>query len=370
MKDISTDAIEFLKELIAIPSFSSEENTAANHFQAYVESKGHVCHRKENNLWMISPFYDESKPTLMLNSHIDTVKPSRAWTMDPFTPTLKDGKLYGLGSNDAGASLVSMLHAFFVLSQKPQQYNLIMAVSAEEETTGSNGMELLMKELPKIDVAIVGEPTKMQMAVAEKGLMVLDCTAHGKAGHAARKEGVNALYKAMKDIEWFRNYRFLKISNYLGEVKMTVTQINAGAQHNVVPDKCSFTVDVRCNEHYTNQDLLRIIRQHVSCEIQPRSFLLKSSFIDLRHPLVKRGKAMKLSLFGSPTTSDQSFVSCPSIKMGPGDSARSHTADEYIHLHEIKNGIQTYLELLDGIDITTRQRSQAFKRIKEYIIRR
>ncbi len=370
MKEINFSAINLLKELIAIPSYSTEESAASDFLQKYIESKGHTCHRLKNNLWIISPFHDESKPTLMLNSHIDTVQASRAWTKDPFTPLIKEGKLYGLGSNDAGASLVSMLHAFFELAKKPQTYNLIMAISAEEEITGSDGMELLMNELPIIDVAIVGEPTKMQIAVAEKGLMVLDCTAHGKAGHAARKEGDNALYKALKDIEWFRNHRFLKISNYLGEVKMTVTIINAGSQHNVVPDKCTFTVDVRSNEHYTNEDLLHTIKQQVSCEVTPRPFLLKSSFIDVRHPLVKRGKAMKLNLFGSPTTSDQSFVSCPSIKMGPGDSARSHTADEFVYLYEIENGIQTYLELLDGIDITTRTRAKRFQRFREYIYRR
>jgi len=366
MTELAQNAIELLTRLIAIPSFSCEEKTAADVFQSYVESQGYTCHRRGNNLWMTSPFYDESKPTLMLNSHIDTVKPVRAWTRDPFAPTVNDGKLYGLGSNDAGASLVSLLHVFFELAAKPQPYNLILAVSAEEEITGSNGMELLMNELPKIDVAVVGEPTRMQMAVAEKGLMVLDCKAIGKAGHAAREEGDNAIYKALQDIDWFRNYRFPRVSDFLGEVKMTVTVIKAGSQHNVVPDRCSFVVDVRSNELYSNSEILEIIKQHVACTIKPRAFLLKSSFIDMRHPLVKRGNAMGMELFGSPTTSDQSFVSCPSIKMGPGDSARSHTADEFVYLHEIENGIRTYLELLDGLTIPTHQDRMRHQRRKEY----
>jgi acetylornithine deacetylase len=368
MTETAQNAIELLTQLIAIPSFSSEEKTAADVFQSYVESRGYVCHRKGNNLWLTSAHNVEGKPVMMLNSHIDTVKPVKAWTHNPFAPEVIDGKLYGLGSNDAGASLVSLLHVFFELAKKPQSYNLILAVSAEEETTGSNGMELLMNELPKIDVAVVGEPTRMQMAVAEKGLMVLDCKTLGKAGHAARNEGENALYKALQDIEWFRNHRFERVSDFLGEVKMTVTVIKAGSQHNVVPDRCKFVVDVRSNELYSNTELLEEIKRHVSCVVKPRPFLLKSSFIDLRHPLVHRGKAMGMQMFGSPTTSDQSFVSCPSIKLGPGDSARSHTADEFVYLHEIENGIRTYLELLDGLIIPKHEDNRMrHQRRKEYI---
>jgi len=344
-------AIDLLKELIAIPSYSREEKKAADALHQYIESLGYLVHRKDNNSWLMSPGFDTNKPTILLNSHIDTVKAVNAWTIDPFSPIEKDGKLYGLGSNDARASLVSLLHVFFILTEKAQSYNLIFAASAEEEVSGTNGMESLLKELPKIDVAIVGEPTSMQMAVAEKGLMVLDCTTYGKAGHAARDEGENAIYKALQEIEWFKKYRFSKVSETLGEVKMNVTMINAGTQHNVVPDTCTFVVDVRSNECYTNEELLKEIKAKVQCEVEARSTRLNSSSIDDKHPLVLRGKELGLTTFGSPTLSDQALMPFPSLKIGPGESARSHTADEFIYLNEIEEAMKIYIELLDGLHL-------------------
>lgn len=345
------ETLTILKQLISIPSFSKEEKAVADALQQSMELMGHAVYRKDNNLWLLSAGFDLEKPTILLNSHIDTVKPVSGWTIDPFTPIEKDGKLYGLGSNDAGASVVSLLETFCRLTEKGQPYNLIFAASAEEEISGANGIDNLLKELPKINVAIVGEPTGMQMAVAEKGLMVLDCIAHGKAGHAARNEGENALYKAMQDMDWFKNYQFPKVSDELGEVKMSVTMINAGTQHNVVPDSCSFVVDIRSNECYNNNELLEIIKAHVQCEVKARSMRLNSSSIDNNHPLVMRGKELGLSTFGSPTLSDQALMPFPSLKIGPGDSARSHTADEFIFLHEIEEAVKVYVELLDGLEI-------------------
>ena len=349
----TNDAVALLQQLIAIPSFSTEEKAAADFLERYIEIKGYVVTRKDNNLWISSPDFDPSRPTILLNSHIDTVKPVSGWVSDPFIPRIEGDKLTGLGSNDAGASVVSLLQAFFLLTQKKQAYNLIFAASAEEEISGKNGMESLLKELPKIDFALVGEPTNMQLGVAEKGLMVLDCTVTGVAGHAARNEGDNAIYKALPDIEWFKNYTFLKQTHLLGPVKMTVTQINAGTQHNVVPDKCTFVVDVRSNEMYTNEEILAEIRQQVSCEVKTRSTRLSSTATPLEHPIVKRGEELNLNTFGSPTLSDQALMSFPSLKIGPGNSARSHSADEYILISEIEEGIKTYVELLDGLELET-----------------
>ena len=349
MNELTQQAIGLLKELIAIPSFSRDETLAADALQRYIESQGYTVNRKGNNIWLMSTGFDTNKPTVLLNSHIDTVKPVNGWTIDPFTPIEKEGKLYGLGSNDAGASLVSLLHAFFALTEKNQAYNLIFAASAEEEVSGANGMESLLTDLPNIDVAIVGEPTGMQAAIAEKGLMVLDCTAYGKAGHAARDEGDNAIYKALPDVEWFKNHRFEKESDLLGEVKMSVTMINAGTQHNVIPDYCSFVVDVRSNECYTNEELLAEIVSNVSCTVKARSTRLNSSGIDENHPIVKRAAELDLSTYGSPTLSDQALMTFPSVKMGPGDSARSHSADEYIFCNEIETAITIYIQLLDGL---------------------
>ncbi len=288
----------------------------------------------------------------MLNSHIDTVKPSDKWTCDPFTPILKGDKLTGLGSNDAGAPLVSLIATFLILSQKEQPYNLLFAASAEEEISGKNGISSVLEEFGEIDLGIIGEPTQMQMAIAEKGLMVLDCFVHGKQGHAAREEGVNAIYKALPDIEWFRTYRFPKESEFLGPVKMTVTGIKAGSQHNVVPDMCEFMVDVRINEHYLNKELFELIQKSVNCEVKARSFRLNSSGIPVDHPVVKRGNDLGLSYYGSPTTSDQAVINFTTLKIGPGDSARSHTADEYVYLHEIEEGIDIYVKLLDGLNLS------------------
>jgi len=347
----TNDAVALLQQLIAIPSFSTEEKAAADFLERYIEIKGYVVTRKDNNLLILSPDFDPSRPTILLNSHIDTVKPVSGWVSDPFIPRIDGDKLTGLGSNDAGASVVSLLQAFFLLTQKKQTYNLIFAASAEEEISGKNGMESLLKELPKIDFALVGEPTNMQLGVAEKGLMVLDCTVTGVAGHAARNEGDNAIYKALPDMEWFKNYTFLKQTHLLGPVKMTVTQINAGTQHNVVPDKCTFVVDVRSNEMYTNEEILAEIHQQVSCEVRARSTRLSSTATPLEHPIVKRGVELNLNTFGSPTLSDQALMPFPSLKIGPGNSARSHSADEYILISEIEEGIKTYVELLDGLNI-------------------
>ena len=347
----TNDAIALLQQLIAIQSYSKEESTAADFLERYIEIKGYVVSRKENNVWMLSPGFEPKRPTILLNSHIDTVKPVAGWTRDPFSPVIEDGKLFGLGSNDAGASVVSLLHAFFYLTQKQQHYNLIFAASGEEEISGENGIESLLQELPKIDFAIVGEPTGMNLAVAEKGLMVLDCIVIGLAGHAARNEGDNAIYKALPAIEWFKNYEFEKKSELLGAVKMTVTQINAGTQHNVVPDTCSFVVDVRSNEMYSNQEILDEIRKFIDCDVQLRTTRLSSTATPINHPIVNRGIELNRSVFGSPTLSDQALMTFPSLKMGPGESFRSHTADEYILLDEIGVAIEIYIQLLDGLEI-------------------
>ena len=347
----SNDAITLLQQLIAIPSFSTEEKKVADFLERFIEIKGYVTSREQNNVWITSPGFDPSRPTILLNSHLDTVKPVAGWTRKPFSPDIEGGKLVGLGSNDAGASLVSLLYAFFYLTEHKQSYNLIFAATSEEEITGKNGIESLLKELPTIDFAIVGEPTGMHLAVAEKGLMVLDCVITGKAGHAARNEGDNAIYKALSTIEWFKNHKFDKESDLLGPVKTTVTQIQAGTQHNVIPDKCTFVVDVRSNEMYSNVEILEEIRRFMFCDIVPRSTRLTSTATPLNHPIVNRGRDLNRTLYGSPTLSDQTLMPFPSMKMGPGDSARSHTADEFILLKEIKEAIKIYIQLLDGLEL-------------------
>ena len=349
-KELS-EATELLKKLIRIPSISREEGLCADLIENYIAENGYTVSRLKNNVWTIASGFDGNRPTLLLNSHIDTVKPVDGWSFDPFIPTEKDGKIYGLGSNDAGASVVALLHTFFLLSQENQPYNLIFSATAEEELSGKDGIELLLKELPKIDFAIVGEPTNMQLAVAEKGLMVLDCTAHGKAGHAARNEGENAIYKALADIEWFRNYRFPNVSEFLGEVKMSVTQINAGTQHNVVPDRCTFVVDIRSNELYSNEEILEEIKKHISCDAVPRSTRLSSSATPLNHPIIVKAKETGREIYGSPTLSDQALMPFPSVKIGPGKSSRSHTADEFVEIKEIEQGISVYYELLSGLNL-------------------
>jgi acetylornithine deacetylase len=342
------EATELLSKLIAIPSISREEELAANQVQQYLEEQGMDTGRKGNNVWCLSPDFSLKKPTLLLNSHIDTVKPVSGWTRDPFLPTLENGKLYGLGSNDAGASVVSLMQVFMQLCRTTQTYNLIFLASCEEEVSGKEGIESVLPLLPPINFAIVGEPTEMQPAIAEKGLMVLDVTAHGKSGHAARNEGINAIYLAMKDIAWFQEYQFEKVSPLLGPVKMSVTMVNAGTQHNVIPDKCSFVVDIRSNECYSNQELYDIICQHITSEVKARSFRLSSSHVEITHPLVQRIVALGRQPFGSPTLSDQALMPFPSLKMGPGKSSRSHTADEFICLSEIEEAIALYLKILDG----------------------
>ena len=348
---LASEAVGLLKSMIAIPSVSREEAEVADFLQNYIEACGMDTGRKGNNIWCLSPMFDLKKPTVLLNSHIDTVKPVNGWRKDPFFPQEESGKLYGLGSNDAGASVVSLLQTFLQLCRTTQAYNLIYLASCEEEVSGKDGIESVLSELPPIQFAIVGEPTEMQPAVAEKGLMVLDVTATGRAGHAAREEGDNAIYKVLDDIAWFRDYRFAKISPLLGPVKMTVTQINAGTQHNVVPDRCTFVVDIRSNECYTNQELFEEIRKHLSCEAKARSFRLSSSHVVETNPVVRKAVAMGRVPFGSPTLSDQSLMPFPSLKMGPGKSSRSHTADEFIFYREIEEAIGIYLELLDGTSL-------------------
>lgn len=345
-------AVELLKLLINTPSISRDESEAMDKVQTFIERSAPVqfeMHRHINNLWCIAPGFNATRPTLLLDAHIDTVKPVPGWSKHPFTPIVEGDIIYGLGSNDDGASLVSLLQVFYAICQKPQQYNTIFLISAEEEVSGKNGIEAVIPMLPPISCAIMGEPTGMQPAVAEKGLMVLDCVAHGVSGHAAREEGVNAIYKAMEDIEWFKSHKGTKKSELLGDVKMTVTQIEAGQQHNVIPEKCSFVVDVRSNECYSNKELLELIKSNTKCDVEARSTRLNSSSIPLDHPLVKRAVELGLKPYGSPTLSNQALLSIPTLKMGPGDSARSHTANEHIRISEIREGIKLYAQMLDGL---------------------
>jgi acetylornithine deacetylase len=345
--------VDFLKSLIETPSLSREEENTRLLFEKLFLENGIPFETVKNNIWCQNKHFDKDKPTILLNSHHDTVKPNVSYTKDPYKADVSDGKLYGLGSNDAGGPLVALLAAFLHFYAKEDlPYNLLFAASAEEEISGKNGIELLLNHLPKIDLAIVGEPTLMDMAVAEKGLMVLDCTAHGVAGHAAREEGENAIYKAIKDIEWFRTFEFPKVSETLGKVKMSVTVINAGTQHNVVPDTCTFVVDVRATDAYSLCETLEIIQQHVKSDVEPRSVRLNPSGIPANHPVVKRGLELGMKPYGSPTLSDQAVIPYTSIKIGPGDSARSHTADEFIYVNEIEEGIQKYIALLDGLILT------------------
>ena len=343
-------AVELLKQLIVIPSFSREENLTADLIEKFLNDRGVTTQRKINNIWAQNKYYDAAKPTILLNSHHDTVKPNSGYTRDPFAATVEDGKLYGLGSNDAGGCLVSLILTFlYFYEQTDLKYNLVLATTAEEEISGVNGLELIIPELGKLDFGIVGEPTLTQLAIAEKGLMVLDCIAHGKSGHAAREEGVNAIYEAINDINWFRSFRFPEESEVFGPVKMSVTIINAGSQHNVVPATCTYTVDVRVTDAYRNEEVLEIIRSHVKSEVTPRSIRLKPSKIDKDHPIVQAGLALGRTTYGSPTTSDQSLLDIPSLKVGPGDSGRSHTADEFIYLDEIREGIALYIGMLKSI---------------------
>ena len=354
---LAGEALQLLKQLIATPSFSKEEDKTASLISLFFAKKGMPCFYIGNNIYASNQYFSESKPTILLNSHHDTVKPNKAYTLNPFSPDEKDGKLYGLGSNDAGGALVSLLAAFlFFYDRRDMRYNLVYAASAEEEISGKNGIELLLGH-PSFSppqrqwaFALVGEPTQMQMAVAEKGLLVLDCTANGVAGHAAREEGENAIYKAINDINWFRSFRFPRVSDFLGPVKMSVTVIETeNKAHNVVPPQCSFVTDIRVNELYGFEEILDIIRNNVSCTVQQRSLRLRSSAIALDHPIVKAGLDIGRTCYGSPTTSDKALIPFPALKIGPGDSARSHMADEYIYTDEIREGIELYVKMLEKV---------------------
>lgn len=347
---LQTGAINLLKELIATPSFSKEEDLTAGILCRFIGEKSIVHTRVGNNVFALNKYFDDKKPTILLNSHHDTVKPNSQYTKNPFSPIVEDGKMYGLGSNDAGGCLVSLLATFLHFYEKESACNVIFAATAEEEISGTGGIEYTLPYLPKIDFAIVGEPTLMQMAVAERGLMVLDCTSIGRAGHAAREEGENAIYKALKDIEWFRTFKLPKNSELLGPSKMSVTVIETeNKAHNMVPSQCKFVVDTRINELYRFEEVLNIIKSNVHCEVRPRSTRLRSTSIPLEHPLVKAGIALGRTYYGSPTTSDKALMPFPALKMGPGDSARSHTADEYIHIYEINEGIELYIHLLNQL---------------------
>ena len=341
------EAVRLLSHLIATPSVSRDERRAADIMQEALTRYGFTPQHEANNVWAIAHHYNEARPTLLLNAHLDTVKPVSTYTRNPYEPSLEEGILYGLGSNDCGGGLVSLLQVFRILDSSDScPYNLVYLASAEEEVSGKDGISRALPLLPHIDVAIVGEPTGMQPAVAEKGLMVIDITAHGKSGHAARGEGVNALYAALDDLCWIRSYQFDRVSTFLGATKMQATVIQAGTQHNVVPDTCNIVVDVRTNELYTNEEVFNIIQQHCQSECRARSFRLHSSRIDLQHPLVQRCIALGMTPFGSPTLSDQALMPFPSFKLGPGQSARSHSANEYILVSEIEDAINTYLQLL------------------------
>ncbi len=343
-------SLDLLQKLIALPSFSREESRTARLIEDFLNARGVPHFRKGNNVWAFNAYFSPEKPTILLNSHHDTVKPNPGYTRDPFAADISDGKLYGLGSNDAGGSLVALLAAF--LHFYPMQglaYNLCFAASAEEEISGANGIESILNDLGPLAFAIVGEPTQMQMAVSERGLLVLDCTIYGKAGHAARNEGENAIYKALTAIEWFRTYKFPRVSFLLGDISMNVTMINAGSQHNVVPAACSFVVDIRVTDAYTHEEVLKIVRENVDGDVNPRSMRLRPSHIALDHPLVQAGIRLGKSTYGSPTLSDQALLNIPSLKMGPGDSARSHSADEFIFVHEIEEAISDYTTVLAEI---------------------
>lgn len=351
--NLTTAVIGLLQRLIATPSFSREEGHTADLIEQFLQEYGVATHRNKYNIWAKNRYFDPAKPVILLNSHHDTVLPNQGYTRDPFSPDIVDGKLYGLGSNDAGGALTCLLGTFLYFFDQPDlPFSLVYAATAEEEISGSDGVERVLPDLGKIDFAIVGEPTKMHMAIAEKGLMVLDGTTHGRSGHAAREEGDSALYKALDDIAWIRGFEFSRKSELMGPVKMSVTIIQSGSQHNVVPDLCTFTVDVRVNELYTLEEVLETMQQHVQSELKPRSLRMRSSMIPLEHPLVRAGLALGREYYGSPTTSDKAMMPFPALKMGPGDSARSHTADEFIYVSELETGLQLYIQLLEKLHET------------------
>lgn len=348
-QQLTLDAITLLKRLIATPSVSRDEEKAADIMMEEIENYGFSPIRDGNNIWITDPEMRDDRPTLLLNAHIDTVKPVASWTRDPLSPDIEGDTLYGLGSNDCGGGLVSLLQAFRFLVTKPRLYNLVYLASCEEEVSGINGIRRVIDKLPHIDVAIVGEPTGMEPAVAEKGLMVIDMTAHGKSGHAARGEGINAIYEALDDMMWVRDYKFDRVSDFLGPTVMNLTVVNSGTQHNVIPDECRMVIDVRSNENYDNEEIFHFIDEHTKSDCKARSFHLRSSHIPLDHPLVKQLIAMGKHPFGSPTLSDQALMPWQSLKLGPGQSSRSHSADEYIRISEIKDAIGTYIRLIEEI---------------------
>lgn len=344
------DAIKLLEKLISIPSFSGQEGNTANVIESFLRDRNVFMFRKFNNVFCYNLHFDHAKPTILLNSHHDTVKPSPAYTKDPFMAECCNGKLFGLGSNDAGGAMVSLIVTFLYFFKRGDlPFNLCLAITAEEETSGEKGLKCILKDLLPISFAIVGEPTNMQLAVAERGSMVLDCKSFGRSGHAAREEGDNAIYRALRDIQWFSTYKFPIASQVMGPVKMTVTEINAGIQHNIIPAECSFTVDVRLTDAYTEKELLHIIQNHTFCEFTVRPGVLKPSCIDHLHPIVKTGLSLGRSAYVSPTSSDQGWLDMPSLKMGPGESARSHTADEFIYIEEIREGVVIYCQLLESL---------------------
>ena len=350
VENLYQEVLALLKRLIETQSFSKEEDQTAQMIGDFLEAKGVKYNREQNNIWAENLYFDDAKPTILFNSHHDTVKPNLRYTNDPFKAIEKDGKLHGLGSNDAGGPLVSLIATFlYFYAQKDLKYNIILSATAEEEISGVNGVESILKNLGNLEFAIVGEPTEMQLAVAEKGLLVLDCVAKGTPSHAAHPNNDNAIYNAIEDIEWVRNYEFPKESPWLGKVKMTTTVINAGSLHNMVPDECRFTIDVRVTDQYTNQEVYETIKAHLKSEVKPRSLRLNSSSISEEHPIVRAGLELGRTCYGSPTSSDQAVIPFASLKLGPGLSTRSHSADEYIFLHEIKEGIELYIKILEKI---------------------
>jgi len=349
-QELTYNAIELLKNLIATPSFSTEEHKTAEHIEAWFKTQNIPFQRENNNIWAFNKHFQEGKPLLLLNSHHDTVKPNAAYTKDPFHPHIEDGKLYGLGSNDAGGCLISLIATFTHFYDRTDlKYNLVIVASAQEENSGPNGLNSVLKSLPEIDVAIVGEPTLMNLAVAEKGLVVFDAKVTGTPGHAAHPNDDNCIYKSIEVLKWFRDFKFEKVSEFLGEVKVTVSQINAGTQHNVVPSELNLVVDVRVNDKYTNAEVAEIFAKKAPCEIKPRSLRLNSSSIPVEHELVQTGIAMGRETYASPTMSDQAVLSCQSLKLGPGDSTRSHSANEFIYINEIEEGIDLYIKLLEKV---------------------
>lgn len=351
IKDLTKEAIALLKKLIETQSFSTEEDKTALHIQDWFLQHQINFNRTKNNVWAVNKYFDERKPTLLLNSHHDTVKPNSAYTNDPYNAFIEDGKLFGLGSNDAGGCLVSLIATFtYFYSQENLKYNLVLVASAEEENSGANGLNSMLPIIPKVDVAIVGEPTLMNLAVAEKGLVVFDAVVEGTPSHAAHLNNNNAIYNTINALQWFKDFKFKKSSKALGDVKLTVTQINAGSQHNVVPAHVDLVIDVRVNDAYSNTEIAEILQENAPLtKITPRSLRLNSSSIPLNHNLVKAGIAMGRSTYGSPTLSDQAVLTCPSLKLGPGDSTRSHSANEFIYLKEIEDGIKIYVELLNRV---------------------